>query len=114
MNDNPITSASQEVVNAELFSELRGLLHELDELSYETLKYPKASELCDLIEKLNQWGCRASKHDWQYDQCGYWQHQYCTECRMAKYPDMAKQSCGELTSKMGKMTESEFLSANGI
>lgn len=118
MSDAPKDFQSQQVPNAaligctDLFAELRGLLRELDELSYDMLEHPKADALCGLIEKLQQWGCRADKHDWQYDQCGYWQHQYCIECSVAKYPDMAKQSCGELTAKMGKMTEAEYLSAN--
>ena len=118
VSDAPKDVPSQQAPNAaligctDLFADLRSMLRELDGLSYEMLEHPKADALCGLIERLQQWGCRANKHDWQYDQCGYWQHQYCIECGAAKYPDLARQSCGELTAKMGKMTEDEFLSAN--
>ena len=118
MSDAPKDFESQQVPNAaligctDLVAELRVMLRELDALSCEMLEHPKADAMYGLIERLQRWGCSASKHDWQYDQCGYWQHQYCIECGSAKYPDLAKRSCGELTAAMGKMTEAEFLSAN--
>lgn len=98
------------LIAPDLFADLRALLREFDEQSDKMLAHPQAGALCGLIEKLQQWACRASEHDWYYDQCGYWQHQYCIECRAAKYPALARQKCGELTAKMGNMSESEFLS----
>lgn len=96
----------------ELFHELRSMISDLDDLSYDMLEHPKADALCELIDKLKQWSCRASEHDWIYDQCGYWQHQYCVRCGSAKYPGLAKRSCGDLTAEMGKMGEAEWLENN--
>jgi hypothetical protein len=89
-------------------SNLRSALRDLDELSYDMLEHPRADALCGLIEKLKQYGCDICGHDWVFDQCDYWQHQYCIECGNAKYPDLAKRSCNDLTSAMGKMSEEEF------
>lgn len=96
-------------INKKLFVELNNIIRAIDDLSYQFLDHPQSDSLCDWIEKLQQWVCRASEHDWQYDQCGYWQHQYCIQCGAAKYPDMAKQSCSELTVKMGEITEEDFI-----
>jgi hypothetical protein len=98
-------------MNTESIAEFRSLLRELDILSDKMQSHPRAGDLCLIIDRLQQWGCSVSDHDWQNDQCGYWQHQYCIECGVAKYPSMSKQDCDELVAKMGKMTEAEFLSA---
>ena len=93
----------------DLFADFRAIVQRLDDLSYEMLDHPKADDLCGIIEEFQEWGCKADEHEWDFDQCGYWQHQYCLRCGSAKYPDLAAKSCGELSNEMGKMGEAEFL-----
>lgn len=96
-------------MNEEPIKEFRDLVRKLDNLSYEFLDHEKIEGLIALIEDFQKWGCEAYGHNWAFDQCGYWQHQFCIECMEAKYPDMAGQRCGELIETMGNMTESEYL-----
>ena len=113
-NDTESTKDSNavSVESTALFADFREIVRKLDDLSYEMPDHAKVEELCGIIESLQQWGCRADKHDWIFDQCGYWQHQYCVNCGAAKYPELAGRRCGELDAEMGKITEEDFLSAN--
>jgi hypothetical protein len=98
--DRPDTSAR--------FAEFRALMGRLGSLEFENDS--DGDKVYDIEQDLNEWGCKAfNTHDWVYDQCGYWQHQYCLHCRCAKYPDLSGKRCGELTEKMGKMTEAQYL-----
>lgn len=91
------------------FEDLRQIILELDDLSYEMLNHPQIEPLLQVIEKLELWICQArGSHDWILDQCGYWQHSYCVDCKELKYPYMALQRCGELDAQMGKRTEEEY------
>lgn len=87
-------------------------MSELDFMDFESDK--DCNGVGEIEDKLNEWGCRAfDRHEWIYDQCGYWQHQYCVHCRNAKYPEMARKRCGEIDAEMGEISEEEFLTANG-
>lgn len=67
-------------------------------------------------EKLQEWeqGCLELKckitgqHTWEDDQCGYWGHQYCINCRQHRYPDLGSLSCSEAVGKIGPISEAEF------
>jgi hypothetical protein len=100
---------SDEAKTMSPFTEARDLIRSLDDLSYDMLHHAKSDDLCALIEKLKQWGCKAEGHEWIFDQCGYWQHQYCVECHGSKYPDLAKKNCHDLTTEMDGMSEAEYL-----
>ena len=71
-------------------------------------------ELIDVVDELRIWGCESKsiEHDWQFDMCGHWQHQYCINCRQAKYPELSKKQCGELNALMGDMNEEEYNKKN--
>ena len=47
-------------------------------------------------------------HEWEYDQCGYWGHQYCIGCNRSKYPELSSLSCSEAIEKIGKITEEQY------
>jgi hypothetical protein len=64
---------------------------------------------CELIAQLKSWFCKLYGHEFDYDQCGYWQHKYCEMCGDSQYPDLAKKSCNELNREMGKITEKEWI-----
>ena len=92
---------------AEAFQEFRAIMRRLDfpmESARDVVRFD------EIEDELNRWGCRTfDAHEWINDQCGYWQHQLCMHCQTPKYPDLAKQSCGDLSAKMGLMTEDEYL-----
>ena len=48
------------------------------------------------------------EHSWAFDHCGYWGHQYCECCNVAKYPDLRALRCSEAHSKIGNIKESEY------
>lgn len=85
------------------------LLRELDSLSFEFLKHEKIDDLLNVLERLEKLGCEMFGHEWEYDQCGYWQHKYCLNCNESKYPNLAKKRCGDLDKEMGELTEDEYL-----
>lgn len=95
-------------VSSESFENLRQIILDLDDISYKLLDHPQINPILLVIEKLENWLCKERGHDFIFDQCGYWQHQYCVDCKESKYPDMAVKSCGDLTKEMGKMTEEEY------
>ena len=64
----------------------------------------------EVYNQLNVIYCELTAHNFTIDQCGYWQHQYCTHCNQGKYPDLVGKRCGELTKEMGGMTEEQYLS----
>ena len=99
-------------IGKELLAEFRALVDRLDDLSYSTLQDPDCEALLEAIGGLQEWGCKVSEHEWIFDQCGFWQHQYCSSCGAAKYPDLAKKSCGNLVAQMGRVSEGEFLASN--
>lgn len=54
------------------------------------------------------WCELSGEHQWVYDHCGFWGHQYCLWCRTPKYPEIPGRcsECGDLM----KITEAEYLS----
>lgn len=70
--------------------------------------------LSNVQDKLLELLCNVSgEHDFIFDMCNFWQHQYCAKCGKPKYPSMASQRCSELTEKMGTMTEEKYIKNNG-
>jgi hypothetical protein len=51
-------------------------------------------------------------HEWIYDHCCFWGHQYCTNCRKAKYPTLVGLLCSEACELVGgkHVTEAEWVS----
>ena len=65
----------------------------------------------EIFYKLKELHCTTTEdHEWIYDMCGYWQHQYCDWCHKAKYPDLNSKKCSQLDEEMKGMTEEEYLS----
>lgn len=64
--------------------------------------------LFELHEQLQKWYCSTFAHNWTFDQCGWWQHQYCVRCHDAKYPEFEDESCSGLSEQMGDITESQY------
>jgi len=53
--------------------------------------------------------CEITGHEYGLDQCGYWQHAFCYKCNQPQYPELAVQSCSELSEEMKDMTEQQYL-----
>lgn len=88
--------------------------------------------ICDIIERLiltddeecnkvTEWGEKirelrcpviVGQHNWVYDQCGYWAHQYCSGCMAFKYPELGSQSCSEVFVVIGNISESDYVNKN--
>lgn len=49
-------------------------------------------------------------HTWEHDHCGYWGHQYCSGCRVRRYPEIPAR-CSEAMKQLGKVTEAEYRDA---
>ena len=65
------------------------------------------------INSLKDFLCEIKRgHDFVYDQCGYWQHQFCIECGAAKYKDLSSKRCGTLDKEMGKITEEQYIASH--
>lgn len=68
------------------------------------------SKLDDWLSEIRALRCTIiAEHEWIFDQCGYWGHQYCIGCHAAKYPDLAPLRCSEAKEKVGAITEEEYL-----
>lgn len=89
-------------------AEFRSIATDLDAFTYDILDHPKEPVLEELISRLKEAVCLAWGHVWILDHCGYWQHAYCETCGEAKHQGLVI-CCADLTSAMGKTTESEYL-----
>lgn len=46
-------------------------------------------KLSDLFDEFGEARCKiAGGHDWQYDQCSLWYHQFCFRCMARRYPEI--------------------------
>ena len=68
----------------------------------------------EVLDQLNVLYCELTKHNFILDQCGYWQHQYCTHCNQGKYPKLVVKNCGQLREEMGHMTEEQYSETSSI
>lgn len=60
-------------------------------------------------EKIGELKCEMlGSHTWIYDQCGYWGHQYCVDCRTHKYPELGNLKCDEATQITKGSSEKEY------
>jgi hypothetical protein len=92
---------------SEIYKEFKGIMEELDFMDFESDK--DCDAVGEIEHKLNAWGCKLFGHNWVFDQCGFWQHQFCTGCREGKYPDLARKKCSELTAEMKGISEAKYL-----
>lgn len=69
----------------------------------------ECDKLDDWEKEIRELRCKIiGEHVWEYDQCGYWGHQYCFGCHKAKYPELMKLRCSEAIAKIGRIEESEY------
>lgn len=86
------------------------LAEELDDAWEEDNHFLLNEDKVEAVEtKIKLLLCEITEHDYGFDQCGYWQHKFCYKCSNPQYPDLAIQSCGELSKKMKGMSEQEYL-----
>ena len=107
---NALSSSVESLEFSESALEVAKSICELTEniLLADDLEVEKLSEfeesirqlLCDKI---------VGFHSWQFDQCGYWGHQYCAVCLVSRYPDLASMRCSDAYKKTENATEEQWL-----
>lgn len=99
-----------DVTFADIASAIRHLLAEI--VLKDDAECEKLDEWEDQIAELR---CKISgNHEWEFDQCGYWGHQYCLHCDAAKHPELASLSCRDAVDKVGKITEEEYIQSQKV
>lgn len=69
----------------------------------------ECEKLADWEQAIGEQRCKIlGKHVWEYDHCGYWGHQYCRCCRVAKYPELQKLRCSDAIAKVGRIKEEQY------
>jgi len=63
---------------------------------------------CEFEDKFARLVCEHNGHDYIYDQCGYWGHQFCCVCHEHKYGEIGPMSCSDAIAKIGNITEEEY------
>ena len=94
---------------SDIHNTLRQSVYDLDDITYEILDHAQSGKLTKLVDALKTSVCNVIGHEFEYDQCGFWQHQFCLLCRESKYPTLASKNCGELIKEMGSIEEAEYL-----
>jgi hypothetical protein len=95
----------EEKTRKQFFREYQRLMHDFDFLEFESSKDEDMVD--EYFNKLKEWGCRAfGGHEWLFDMCGHWEHQYCAACFVAKYP-------GLKIHEDRDVTEEEYLKSLG-
>ena len=66
-------------------------------------------KLIDWEQEIRELRCKViGEHDWTFDHCCYWGHQFCCGCHAHKYPELGKLRCSEAKQKIGDITEDEY------
>lgn len=69
----------------------------------------ETEKLTDWEQEIRDLICKViGEHVWEYDQCGYWGHQYCVSCHNPKYPELMKLRCSEAVAKIGCIREEDY------
>ena len=70
----------------------------------------ECEKLGDWEQEIRELRCKIiGEHVWEFDQCGYWGHQYCLSCNQQKYPELGKLRCSEAIAKIGRIEELEYV-----
>ncbi|HBE70431.1 MAG TPA: hypothetical protein DDW52_19955 [Planctomycetaceae bacterium] len=106
LRDDPMLDAEQDATAAEVSALICQLLGEI--ILRDDAECDKLSDWKDEITSLR---CKViGACEWVFDQCGYWGHQYCMGCNVARYPDLVKLRCSEAKQQLGNITEDEYQS----
>lgn len=70
----------------------------------------ECDKLTDWEQEIRSLRCKiVGEHEWTYDHCCYWGHQYCLGCHERKYPELSILSCTAAIEKIGRIKESEYV-----
>lgn len=99
-----------EIINKDfIINRLTKIIDDLEGAWEKDNNFQLNEDMVDTVQDdIKELRCEIDGHDFTFDQCGYWQHQYCNKCHKGKYPHLIGKSCSELVKEMGSITEEEF------
>ncbi len=97
-------------VGVEVIKELSSIVDDLED-AWEDSNNSLLNE--DMVEaaqdRVKRLICKVSGgHKHTFDQCGWWQHQFCMVCGEGKYPELVGRRCGDIQEEMGSKSEEEY------